>query len=231
MEKSFSSPPNRPSGIKLLQGEKMFIANLFSNPLFFVMIIVIVTFSVTFHELCHAWMGVREGDYTLRDHITMNPLKQMGIISLVMLAFVGIAWGSVPAHPELFRSRHSQWKVALAGPVGNLILFAVFILLFLLFGKFISHANLKLFLNFFYLGAVYNIVLFLFNLIPAPGFDGFHILEFFFPKLGTLNSEWTKGAFIVVIFLAFFGISYLFHFAEIITGLFLRGLGNVIGIG
>ena len=133
MEKSFSSPPNRPSGIKLLQGEKMFIANLFSNPLFFVMIIVIVTFSVTFHELCHAWMGVREGDYTLRDHITMNPLKQMGIISLVMLAFVGIAWGSVPAHPELFRSRHSQWKVALAGPVGNLILFAVFILLFLLF--------------------------------------------------------------------------------------------------
>lgn len=209
----------------------MFIANLFSNPLFFVMIFVIVTFSVTFHELCHAYIGVKEGDYTLQEHITMNPLKQMGLISLVMLAFLGIAWGSVPARPDLFRSRHSQWKVALAGPVGNLILFAAFIVLFLLFGKFPDPRRFHLFLNFFYLGAVYNIVLFLFNLIPAPGFDGFHILEFFFPKLGTLNSEWMKGAFIVVIFLAFFGISYLFNFADFITRLFLRGLGNVIGIG
>ena len=63
----------------------LFIQTLWTNPVYFCMVCLIVTFSVCVHEYFHAQAAVWEGDYTLQDHLTLNPMKQMGLMSLVMV--------------------------------------------------------------------------------------------------------------------------------------------------
>ena len=192
----------------------LFIQTLFSNPTTFFMVCLIVIFSVCCHEFCHAWIAVREGDYTLEDHLTLNPLKQMGVLSLFMLALVGLAWGSVPVHHELLRSRRSLLKIAIAGPLLNfLLLFLAWTLIpvILLLTKHSgSNTTVMVLFSFIYLFGVYNFVLCIFNLIPAPGLDGWIIASELFPKLKTLSSEWIKGAMLLLMLLAFVGVRFLY---------------------
>ena len=191
----------------------LFIQTLFSSPITFFMVCLIVIFSVCCHEFCHAWIAVREGDYTLEDHLTLNPLKQMGVMSLFMLALVGIAWGSVPVHHELLRSRRSLLKIALAGPVLNLFFLLLawgLILMIPLLVKDSSQTVVMVLFSFIYLFGIYNFVLLVFNLIPAPGLDGWIIASELFPKLKTLSSEWIKGAMLLLMLLAFVGVRFLY---------------------
>ena len=211
----------------------LFIQHLFKNPSYFFMVCLIVTFSVCFHEFCHAWIATREGDYTLEDHLTLNPLKQMGITSLIMLAIVGIAWGTVPVHSELLRSRKSLLKISLAGPAANLFLLILAWGVLLLFsctfhGEQISSTEKVVFM-FIYIFGIYNFVLFVFNLLPVPGLDGWVILCRLFPKLNNVSSEWIKGAMMLVMLLAFMGVRFLFAAGETVMKLALLCAGFFMG--
>lgn len=185
----------------------LFIQTLWSNPVYFFSVCLIVTFSVCLHEYCHAWTGVREGDYTLQDHLTLNPVKQMGFMSLLMMAFIGIAWGSVPVNPTLLRGRWSMLKVSVAGPFANFVLFlAGGILLGISYRvPGLSETVKTPLLSFLFLFGVYNFVLLSFNLLPLPGMDGWHILVSFFPKLNVMSSEAVKGAMALIMLIAFMG--------------------------
>ena len=79
----------------------MFISRLFSDPTMFFTIIIAVGLSVCIHEFCHAYTALKCGDPTAArmGHLTLNPLKQMGVISIIMLLLLGICWGSVPVNP------------------------------------------------------------------------------------------------------------------------------------
>lgn len=198
----------------------LFIQTLFSNPTRFFMVTLIVIFSVCLHEFFHAWMAFREGDYTAEDHLTLNPLKQMGFMSLIMLALVGIAWGGVPVRHELLKSKRSLLKIALAGPAANLLLLLIaWLLLFVLLlppvqNIFNTGNTYKVLLGFIFLFGTYNFVLLAFNLIPAPGLDGWTVLSELFPKLKTVSSEWVKGAMLLIMLLAFVGVRFLFMLGE-----------------
>lgn len=211
----------------------LFIQVLFTNPTYFLMVCLIVVFSVCLHEYFHAQVAVIEGDYTLRDHLTLNPLKQMGFMSLLMLALIGIAWGSVPVDRSLLRSRWSMLKISLAGPLANLLLFLTSWILFgvLQLPKFFRDTpEYIMILQFVMLFGVYNFVLLAFNLIPAPGLDGWGILSEMFPKLREINSEFVKGAMLLLMLLAFFGVGILFGVGEWIMGLsgfVMRGIVHV----
>ena len=156
----------------------MFITMLKSNPQLFFMQIFLVVFSVCCHEYAHAQVALWEGDTTARDegHLTLNPLKQMGTLSLVLLAFIGIAWGMVPVNPQRMRRRLSPLLVSLAGPVTNLLLYIMFTVLFYVYitsqgiptSKIYSHNAALL----FFLGAILNLVLFVFNMLPVPPLAG-----------------------------------------------------------
>ena len=199
----------------------MFIETLFNDPYRFFMIFLIVVFSVSLHEFFHAWMAVAEGDESLRDHLTLNPLKQMGIMSIIMFLFLGIAWGSVPVRKELLRNRKSLLKTAFAGPAANLLLFLIAFTLFLLLCKWaeqgsMEHIRTKNLFMFILTVGVYNFVLFVFNLLPIPGLDGWHILKYFFPGKLEIRSEWVKGIMAGVILVAFIFIPYLFKLGYIV---------------
>ncbi len=194
------------------------------------MVCLIVVFSVCLHEYFHAQVAVLEGDFTLRDHLTLNPLKQMGFMSLLMLALIGIAWGSVPVDRSLLRSRWSMLKISLAGPLANLLLFLISWLLagVLNLPKFYRETSeYIMILEFIMLFGIYNFVLLAFNLIPAPGLDGWGILSEIFPKMQNINSEFVKGAMLLLMLLAFFGVWRLFEVGSYLMSLspfIMRGI-------
>lgn len=202
----------------------LFITKLWTAPQEFFLIALIVVFSICLHEYCHARCALLMGDPTAADrgHLTLNPFRQMGLFSLVMFLVAGIAWGMVPVDPEKARSRY-PWgpaAIALAGPAAN---FALALAGWLLFGFFgtrmlrqghdaqtLMMSNLLLLV--FLLG-VYNIILLIFNLIPAPGLDGWNALYALFPSIRKTSSETLKGVMIFLIFAAVMGVGYLFRAA------------------
>ena len=58
-----------------------------------------------------------------------------------------------------------------------------------------------------------NMVLFLFNMLPVPGFDGYALVENFVPY-EYKNSEFFKGTSIVVLMLALFFSDKLFDIGQ-----------------
>ena len=191
----------------------MFIKTLFISPLQFLTTCLVLVFSICLHEYCHAWMAFREGDDSAAEYLTLNPFKQMGFMSLLMLAIIGIAWGAVPVDISRFRGRWSRLKVALAGPAANLFLFLVASSIFILFGIFrpdgMNHIIGPV-MGVTFLFGMYNFTLMLFNLLPVPGLDGWIAASELFPRLKTISSEFAKGAMLLLILLAFFGVQYLF---------------------
>jgi Zn-dependent protease len=192
----------------------LFINELFTNPESFFAKVLMVVFSICCHEFSHAWVALKQGDTTAADqgHLTFNPFKQMGITSLIMLAFVGIAWGQVPVNPQRMKHRYSEALVALAGPVTNLILFFAFCLLAsvtYLMG--VQEATVNLLV----LGGILNMVLFLLNMLPIPPLDGWTVFRCVFPKIKFEQSEFMKGTAVLAFIMVILFFKYLF-----IAGLF-----------
>ena len=75
----------------------IFITSLFSDPEYFWCVTLAVIPSICLHEYFHAQVAFWCGDDTAAHygHLTLNPLRQMGWISLVMFFILGIAWGMV----------------------------------------------------------------------------------------------------------------------------------------
>lgn len=179
-----------------------------AGPIFLVAWVFWVIFSIVLHELGHGWAAIRQGDTTPIEtgHMTWNPLVHMGQTSLIMFALVGIAWGQMPVSPTRFRGRHGDAFVAFAGPFMNLVLFIACSIGGIAYLRLMSTMpegfayNLLVFLE---RGAVLNLALMLFNLLPVPPLDGSRILADFWPRYDELiQSErgqmFTFIAFVVV---------------------------------
>ena len=67
-------------------------------------------------------------------------------------------------------------------------------------------------------GCVLNQVLFMLNMIPVPGFDGFAVVKHFFPRFLNFKSEAATLVSVVLILLLFSSIRYLFDFAYFLGG-------------
>lgn len=199
----------------------IFLTNLWENPQFFCSWILFVVFSVCMHEFMHAYIALKEGDDTAArfGHLTLNPFRQMGFFSLIMLLLIGICWGRVPVDPRNFKRKYSNLIVSLAGPLTNLGLFLIFVLVagvvIRLHGGEESE-RLSFLIGMFLNGAVMNMVLFLFNMLPVPGFDGYALVENFVPP-HFKNTEFFKGASLLVLMVAFFFSGYLFAFSEMMV--------------
>lgn len=204
----------------------MFIRYLWEEPRSFFAIAFMVIFSVCCHEYMHALTALKMGDDTAarNGHLTLNPLKQMGIWSLFTLFLIGIAWGQVPVNPANFRSRGGRVFTALVGPLTNFVLWIIFTVACIVTLKSSGNEFASQMLLY---GAVLNFVLFIFNLLPIPGLDGFTVLQEFIPSLFRTNSEMVKGTFFVITMMLFIFISKLFALGGVVTAWLLIGLEKV----
>lgn len=154
------------------------------GPVWVVSWLVWVIVSIVLHELSHGWAAIRLGDQTPRwtGHMTWNPLVHMGGYSLLALGLVGIAWGAMPVDPTRLRGRHAEALVAAAGPAMNLLLAVVCLVALIVWqplaaGELIGSVTVDEPLGgnltkFLFVGAYLNIVLMIFNLLPAMPLDG-----------------------------------------------------------
>ena len=173
---------------------------------------MITILSICLHELAHGVVAIGQGDNTptKTGHMTFNPIVLMGVESIFMLCLFGISWGAMPVDPTKFRSK--KWgdlMVSAAGPISNAILGFVSV------GLLKASENYQfLSRDFFFLAAIVNFNLFLFNCLPIPPLDGFHIFSKFFPGLRKLRNT-NLGLFSLML-LMFLGIGSTLSVASVL---------------
>ena len=181
----------------------IFLRYLWEDPRFFLSWVLIVTFSICLHELAHAYTALRCGDDTAarEGHLSLNPMVQMGVSSLVILCLFGIAWGAVPVNVSYLRKRTDAALVAVAGPLANLLLCIAFGLAVVIAGTFLgSDHPVK---EFFRFGSLANGVLCLFNMLPVPMFDGWAVFSVFVPAMRTVDVHAAQNIGMVFLLLVF----------------------------
>ena len=151
-----------------------------------------VIIAISFHEFAHAWMAVKLGDDTpLRQgRLSLDPLKHLDPIGILMLMFCGIGWGRpVQIDSSNFNPkyrRNGEALVSLAGPLMNFILAFLLTLIDGLILKFAGDAFFvatsgTVILTMLQSAIIMNIGLGVFNLIPLPPLDGSKIFIRFMP--------------------------------------------------
>ena len=139
---------------------------------------------ITFHETCHGYAAYLLGDPTAKraGRLTLNPLRHIDLVGLVMMAVVHFGWAKpVPVDMRYFKKpKQGMALTALAGPVSNFVL----ALLALLCARLVYHQYGALWDFIFDLlltTAYLSVGLGLFNLIPISPLDGSKVLFAFLP--------------------------------------------------
>jgi Zn-dependent protease len=175
---------------------------LFSDPAAFVILSVLLLYSVIFHELAHGWVAYRMGDGTAKwlGRLTLNPIKHLDIIGTLMLLIIGFGWAKpVPINLENIpaeKRRKGLIFVSAAGITANIVFAFVALLLY----RLISPDQSEMVAQILLLLARINIILAAFNLIPIPPLDGSKIVMGFAPESvnRVLNQIEPFGFFIVL---------------------------------
>jgi len=183
------------------------IALLFANPIAFVVLAVLLLYSVIFHEMAHGWVAHLFGDDTALRYgrLTLNPASHLDPMGTLMLFLVGFGWARpVPVdYYNLKRSRLAFFSVSLAGCATNIII-AIIALALLQFSYFGNHPA---FAPILFLVVRINIILGAFNLIPIPPLDGSKILmSFLSPSAQASFSRIEPYGFFILVILLFTGL-------------------------
>jgi Zn-dependent protease len=142
------------------------------------------------HEFAHAFAAYRLGDGTAKlfGRLTLNPVAhfdQVGGTMLVLSVLItGFPFGfaQTPVNPRNLRGRHGDAIVAVAGPISNLIMAAVFAIpLRIMLASPDLIVSFPQVFDILYYIVQFSIILGLFNLIPIPPLDGGAILFSYLP--------------------------------------------------
>lgn len=152
--------------------------------------------AITFHEFMHGFAAYKLGDVTAaaNGRLSFNPLRHVDPFGTVILPALLLLAGMpvfgyakpVPFNPANFKDpRKGELIVALAGPLGNLVLAFVGIVLMLVVsmfqGAFLGPVGAFAFL-FPQMLTLINLYLMFFNLIPIPPLDGASIIAPLVPE-------------------------------------------------
>lgn len=166
-------------------------------------IIPLLILAIAVHEYSHARMAHFLGDDTAKrlGRLTLDPLKHIDPIWTIALPAVVILMATIsatsgiplfaagkptPYNPSMLTRkwrgktipvRYAELLVAIAGPLSNLALAFISLLIILFLSRFGYDSVTGIFQQFIYL----NVALFVFNLIPVPPLDGSKILVAFLP--------------------------------------------------
>lgn len=176
--------------------------------------LVILVFSVIFHELMHGVVALLLGDPTAKQlgRLTLNPIPHIDLFGTILLPAILIITGSpvifgsakpVPINPRYFDDpRKDMALVGLAGPAANFLLAGLSAVLFhFAVGTGMDNAVLSALLA----GVRINLLLGVFNMIPIPPLDGSRLLAGILPsEFAVLLYRLEPYGLFILLFLLFF---------------------------
>lgn len=201
--------------------------------LLFLIIVIAIIISLSFHEFGHAATAKYYGDDTAEKmgRLTLNPIVHIDPVGLLMVILIGFGFAKpVQTNPRKFNSIWAELFVSAAGPGMNLVL-AVLSVNIYLFG--VSQgwevfqgdrANI-----FFVKLASINLILMVINLLPIGPLDGHYILPYFLPKkmariYREYNYRYGNYALLGLVALSLMGVpifSYVMRFGESMLPFFI----------
>ena len=157
---------------------------------------VVLLFSLTVHEMAHAWTADRLGDPTARllGRISLNPMVHADLIGTIVFPLVSLISGAtligwakpVPVNVRYLRHpRRDYMLVAAAGPASNLILAlfsAILLAIVPISPQTLGESNVSAPIAMLLSRLVYlNVLLAVFNMLPIPPLDGGNVLAGLLP--------------------------------------------------
>ena len=178
-------------------------------------LLAVFIFSMTCHEVAHAYVAYKFGDDTAKreGRITLNPLKHLdltGIILPILLLLSGsgfiVGWAKpVPVNfSRLKPERPGLFCVAIAGITVNFIFASIALVIMRLFGRNldINGIIMTTLLNIY----IINLALGLFNLIPVTPLDGGRIIySIAGKKVRDFYNQVEKYGILIILFLVYIG--------------------------
>lgn len=141
------------------------------------------------HEISHGYVALWCGDPTAKmlGRLSLKPSHHLDPFGTAMMLLIGVGYAKpVPVNPRNFRNfRRDDLLVSLAGITMNLLLFLVSGFLMVLCSRWLYRPQgseglfrvLSYLLLFFRHFSMLNLGLALFNLLPIPPLDGYHVLN------------------------------------------------------
>ncbi len=202
------------------------------NPLYLILILVIVIFSVVLHELAHGLVAYWLGDRTAKDsgRLTLNPLKHidpyMSILVPVILYMLNapVFGGAKPVPINYYNLKWREWGMALVAVSGPLTNFFIAFVAFLIghFTGFLYGTGGDI-ASFIFAELIYvNLGFMIFNLIPIPPLDGSRVLYAISPDVVRkfLANIERYGVIVVYILILLFG--------EVFSGIMGNGVNSIL---
>lgn len=168
----------------------MLLFNSNFEPSFLLGALLGVLIGMTVHEFAHNYVAHLMGDPVpaREGRLTLDPMVHIywpGFIMFVLIGF-GIL-GSAPISAG--RMRNPRWgflAAVAAGPFSNLLLAVIFAIVFNLFRQ------VDALVVILYMIVYFNVLLFIFNLLPLYPLDGWHIVLSLLPA--DLAYTWQRNA-------------------------------------
>jgi Zn-dependent protease len=185
-------------------------------------ILLAVLVGMTVHEFAHNLVAHWMGDPTpsRQRRLTLNPLVHIYWPGFLMFVIIGFGpLGAAPINHNLMRNpRWGKLFAVAAGPISNLLIAAVGGIIWQVMG--IYWWDHTLIGDLLYMMVLFNVLLFIFNLLPLFPLDGWHITLALLPPdqayAWQRNAQTTSYIFFGLILLSFANIPGIDPFGLII---------------
>ncbi len=187
--------------------------------------LIVLGIGMTIHEFSHNYVGWKMGDPepARQGRLTLNPLVHINWLGWIMFALIGFGiLGSAPISPFRMPRENRRWRwlaAVAAGPVSNLLLAALTALIIRLIGFSALRTMPVLLVDFLSAMVTWNVLLFVFNLIPLFPIDGWQIVYALLPP--DLAQVWERNAQTT---------QYIFFGLLLLTFIRLPGIPDIFGL-